>query len=277
MLGKFPNNNKHIEVQLMRRFDIEMQLYSLSLPETFQEKFADLLKGVTRDVFRHVEDNQSTIEANFSLYHLSNSNLQEADVSLLFRNAKLPSRWMALLLTNCELIALSRVLRGVFSEPGFIPEIGNLPKSLKCYKRIEFGSEVFSKFNDSRYGRHSSVLANWAGDEGDIDTNYGLRPGRIKQILIYKFCAGDGVIRSLAVARVEWYKAHPNKLMFGVGIELWNRNEFEPFGPSSYIPIPCINSKFAPAYGSILVTHPDNSDTHESVLFPCPLRCKTFM
>ena len=30
MLGKFPNNQKHIEIQLMQRFETEMQLYSLS-------------------------------------------------------------------------------------------------------------------------------------------------------------------------------------------------------------------------------------------------------
>ena len=28
--GNFPNNQKHIEIQLMQRFETEMQLYSLS-------------------------------------------------------------------------------------------------------------------------------------------------------------------------------------------------------------------------------------------------------
>lgn len=39
MLGKFPNNQKHIEFQLMQRFETEMQLYSLSLPQQFHDSF----------------------------------------------------------------------------------------------------------------------------------------------------------------------------------------------------------------------------------------------
>ena len=33
------------------------------------------------------------------------------------------------------------------------------------------------------------------------------------------------------------YKAHLRKNVFGVGLQLWNRSEFEQFGPCSYISI----------------------------------------
>ena len=275
MLGKFPNNQKHIEVQLMRRFETEMQLYALPLPETFRETFFNLFKTLTHDAFvNDLHDPQD----NFSLYHLSNSNLHEVDTMLLFRNTwKLPSRWTVRLLSTCELVSVSQFLRHIFTVSGFIPVIDCLPKAIRCYKRIEFGTdEVFSVFNDSRYGRHSHVIANWAGDGGDIDTSYGPRPGRIQQLFVYKFTACDGVVRSLAIAKVQWYKANRNKSMFGVGLQLWNRSDFETFGPSSYIPIPCINSKFAPAYGSITLASIGSIDAHESVLFVCLLRSKVF-
>ena len=174
------NNQKHIEVQLMRRFETEMQLYALPLPHSLQENFFDLLKAVTGDVYNDDLCNYDPqeVQTNFSLYDLSNCNLREADVTVLFRNTwKVPSRWTVRLLSDCELVPVSQVLRHIFTEPSFIPEIDCLPKTVRCYKRVEFGAEVFSVCNDSRYGRHSHILANWAGDEGDIDTNYGLRPG----------------------------------------------------------------------------------------------------
>ena len=55
MLGKFPNNQKHIEIQLMKRFETEMQLHTLPLPQMFHDKFFHLLEGVTEGVFN--EDN----------------------------------------------------------------------------------------------------------------------------------------------------------------------------------------------------------------------------
>ena len=42
MLGKFPNNQKHIEVQLMRHFEIEMQLHPLPVSHTFHDTFFHL-------------------------------------------------------------------------------------------------------------------------------------------------------------------------------------------------------------------------------------------
>ena len=79
---------------------------------------------------------------------------------------------------------------------------------------------------DSRYGRHSYILANWVGEDGEIDTKHGLRPGRIQQIFTYKFLAGDGKPHSIMFATVEWYKIHPNRNMFGVGIELVSVHTF---------------------------------------------------
>ena len=58
--------------------------------------------------------------------------------------------------------------------------------------------------------------------------------------------------------------------MHGVGLELYSRNDFETFGLCSYIPVLCIKSKFAPAYGSINVS--EQANVFESVLFVCPLR-----
>ena len=194
---------------------------------------------------------------------------------------KFPNRYTVHLLPDSELVPVSQVLRTVFSESGFIPAINFLPRTTRMYKRIEFGREVFSVFNDSRYGRHSYIIANWAGEESDIDTDHGFRPARIRHIFLYTFTTSDDVGHSLVLARVEWYKVHSRKRMFGAALELYNRNEFESFGPSSYIPIACIKSKFAPAYGSINVANTDSTcssaSMYESVLFVCPLSSKIFL
>lgn len=84
---------------------------------------------------------------------------------------------------------------------------------------------------------------------------------------------------SIVMARVEWYKIHPQRRMFGTALEVYSRNEFESLGPPSYIPIACIRAKFAPAYGSINVPDTTSSSdaSYESVLFVCPLRSKLFL
>ena len=270
MLGKFPNNQKHIEVQLMQRFETEMELYALPLPGSLQDLFFPLFKAITGDLHEFVKP-----QANFHFFYLANSSFDKADVMLLFKcKWQASCRWTVHLLDDSELVSISQFLRNIFSAAGFIPEIGSLPKTVKCFKRIEFGEEVFSTYNDSRYGRHSYILANWAGNDGDIDRNGGMRPGRIQGIYLYKFKAGDGNIYTLPLLKVAWYKEHPRKNMFGIGLDLYCKNSFELCGPSSFMPIACVNSKFAPAYGSVNIA--SSGTEYESVLFVCPMRSKTF-
>jgi hypothetical protein len=233
--------------------------------------FSPLLKVVAGDVY---DPQMNSID--FSFYYLSNANLQAANVMILFQSTmwSVPNRYRMHSLPNSELVPFSRFLRHIFTVSEFIPQFDHLPKILKCYKQIEFGQEIYSVYNNSRYGRHSYVLASkWVGNDGNFDIDSGIRPGRIKNIFVYKFIAGDGKVYSLPLAMIEWYKFHSNQNMFGVGLDLCYRDDFVAFGPSSYIPIACIKSKFAPAYGSIDVT----PGVHESVLFICPLRSKCFV
>ena len=181
----------------------------------------------------------------FELYYLANSDFDKADydAKLLFKCAwKVPNRWTAHLFTTLELVPLSRFLRQVFSEQGFIPDIDSLPKIVKGYKQIELGEEMFSVYNNSRYGRHSYILASWVGNDGDIDRNCGLRPGRIRKIYVYKFMADDGEIYALPLTIMEWYKKHPEQNKFGRALDIYYK-DFEQFGLSSFIPIPCVKSK----------------------------------
>lgn len=283
MLGKFPNNQKHIEVQIMQRFETELQLYALPLPECQAlQSFFPLLKDVSGDL----HDLSFLYHTDFRYYFLSTGNsnlqLQSGDTMLLFETAlwSVPKRWTIHLLSNDELISFSRCLRHLFTAPDFIPSIDQLPKTIKCYKRIEFGQEVYSVCNDSWYGRHGYILAKWTGDDGNIDTSYQLYPGQIKQIFVYKFIAGNGETYSLPIARIEWYKPHSKKEMFGVGLHLYSRSKVENVTPSSYIPICCIKTKFAQAYGSIsikiptkvfsLSVHCDLSSFFETSTVPTP-------
>ena len=122
------------------------------------------------------------------------------------------------LLSTHELISLSKVLHHIFKKENFIPSIDSLPKLIRCYKRIEFGSEVYSVHNDSRYGRHSSILANWASDTGDVDTSNGLRPGIVRQILTNSIALTIYV--SLAVYHLPELNgtagSHPKRALYGM-------------------------------------------------------------
>ena len=87
----------------------------------------------------------------------------------------------------------------------------------------------------------------------------------IRQIFVYKFRTDKGEAYSIPFAQVVWYRYHLNKALYGNGLDLCHRDSHEVYGSSSYIPIACINSKFAPAYGSITdgACHPN----FESVMF----------
>ena len=91
--------------------------------------------------------------------------------------------------------------------------------------------------NDLQYGHHSAILAHWAGDAGDIDTSNGLRPGTIRQILVYKFGTEKGENYIIPFAHVQLYRLHPNKTLYRNGLDLWHRDGREQLGSCSYIPI----------------------------------------
>ena len=100
-------------------------------------------------------------------------------------------------LSTSDLVQLSQVLRHLFPTHNVVPDIEHLPKTIHCYKRIEFGIDsIFSVHSDSRYGRHSYILANWADSDGDIDLSYGLRPGHLQLIFLYRFCPAEGTVCS---------------------------------------------------------------------------------
>ena len=126
------------------------------------------------------------------------------------------------LLSSSELICLSRVLHHVFKDQDFIPQIDHLPKLIRCYQRIEFGSEVYSMHYDSQ-GMVVTVTYLHTGLATVILTPKNvLRPGTIRQIFVYKFTTEKGETHSIPFARVEWYRLHPNKTHYGNCLDLWH-------------------------------------------------------
>lgn len=73
----------------------------------------------------------------------------------------------------------------------------------------------------------------------------------------------------VVMACVDWLQLHPNCHLLGLPVELWCHQQYEPFGPGSYIPVNriksiCCSSKFLNDDGETLLAtislhHTDNS------------------
>ena len=216
------------------------------------------------------------MHGHFVHYQLSNGSLRDAadDVMLLFENSgiwKFPNSWTVRFLNVSELVAISQVLsllQTLFLILDLFPSYSAVTNILNLNQKFS----VFTMTPDM-----VDMVTSWLGGLEKVVKLMDLTSD-LDVYSLFKFTTGDGIVRALAMVKVEWYKSHPNKDMYGTGLQLWNRDNFEDFGPASYIPIHCINSKFAPAYGSVnITTQTTSAPVYESVLFVCPLRSNNFL
>ena len=86
-------------------------------------------------------------------------------------------------------------------------------------------------------------MANWSSENGCIDTNSILRPGRVLHYFIHSHEIADpqGKPRDHIFAAVYWYKEHADSVFNSKlkPLSVW-KNDYVPEGPAMYIPVHCI-------------------------------------
>ncbi|XP_023933297.1 uncharacterized protein LOC106175327 [Lingula anatina] len=118
----------------------------------------------------------------------------------------------------------------------------NLSNIYFKFDSLNFGSDYFtSRFN--RGDKNCTVVASWAGDDGEI-TDYGdLRPGLISYFIKHTlFINGSNIPHIFAV--VKWYK-RSDRQDFPPPFSSWLRNSFITPGAASFIPVQRIRGKCA--------------------------------
>lgn len=250
ILGSIPSNKRNIEIQLMRKFLKNSHAVDLFSDSILEEQFGpdflklkvlhednergtlslmntgasyDLVKMSSKDV--RVESLCWTIDSfsGVKVSTLKNCTLSERDVSFL-------KRMYDVLYPNIE---ESRIT------------VCNTCRSTK-YVDI-FGSVLGIKLG--RSNRSSLINAYWHKDDGQIcdyeEMGLAPRPGQIENILLHNVLVDEKSCVHL-LARVSWF-AKPNEYVlnyYGKPVEAWSCDLFDVQGPSMYIPVQRIRSKF---------------------------------
>ena len=116
---------------------------------------------------------------------------------------------------------------------------------MRRFGNIFIGPEKFGSRLECRSLRSARIIAKWADNEGLISPCAGLRPGRVDCFIQHTLKIGLQSQQHV-FALVDWYVEDESKDKYGKPVEIW-RKGFLPGGPSRFLPVPRIFSKFVVA------------------------------
>lgn len=139
-----------------------------------------------------------------------------------------------------------------------IPSISSLAKTVRRFGSIIIGQEKFGSRLECRSLRSARVVASWTDDRGQISPCAELRPGRVDCFIQHTIKIGEQCQQHV-FALVDWYCKDEDKDKYGKPVEIW-RKAFLPGGPSRFLPVARIYSKFviASSYEDNVVIIPVN-------------------
>ena len=246
-IGSVLTNNRSVEIQFMRNFVKERFLMPCTgnLPTIYQEQFGPVFdrcksKGSTLT--------GSTVQQYYLLSQLTNfANVLWYDNN----NVRVPASYKTDMLTSEDIDTILIVYQTLY--PGGNISISDLHFTIKKFTSIFVGTEKFGSRAERRALRSARVLASWHGNEGLISAATStLCPGIVDYFICHQVTI-DGVDREHYFACVEWFKKHPSLQRLGNfnTLSVWDGSDFEPGGPSRFLPVHRIHSLFTGAYISL--------------------------
>ena len=120
--------------------------------------------------------------------------------------------------------------------------------AFKRYAAVKVFRETFGS-EESRLDRSSYIMASWCDNDGDIQVEHDLRPGRVLYYMhLFVKLSNDTEI-SVVLAKVQWYQPHPSKDLFhNDNIHVWVKDLYEVSGPGSFMPVHRIKTKFVSGF-----------------------------
>ena len=226
ILGQLPNNNRSVEVQMMKRFVADTEVIRIPLPTEFREEFTNLVSfqknpsgSLGTDCTTcgstglcDVEFPHTFTRAVFDSYEIEQ--LQQL-FTILYPAS-----------TNCQFSSLYRK-----------------------YSTVVKGGKAFGNFK-SRSKNSSIIFAELNGES---------RPARINYFAkVSTFIDGTSDIHILVC--LSWYKNHAQKMACGKPVTVWEHDSFE---LCNFIPIAQIKSravslvdKLDDVFGNVLFVSP---------------------
>lgn len=255
-LGSLPNNNKSVEVQMMKRFLRDSMVRCIPLPTTFEEQ----LKTSVSEIQMHstMIDSPAVLDLimirNLSFPTTPVQNQDWTSISPYSIHHK-----VKYILSHDDLYYLDKMYTHIYLGTGLI----TVPNSAWKCRSVSLGKGVFGTLK-SRSSRSALITANWnAGNGKIVDTDENkIVPGVIEKILLHNLIV-DGQSKLHLLVKVKWYA--PSQVQMSREIspwEIWSNNTFDVFGESAFMPIQRIHSKFVQS-----AMHVQN----RNALFICPI------
>lgn len=228
VLGNYPNNNKSIEPQLMKKFLHDNALLSVQQPKEFSDNFFEHFKRM-----------------NFAIDYNPN----------LTGDIVFPPRYITGVLSTSDESSLLTVLSHKLAIP---PSSISINSCFKQYSNIQISGKMF--FSSMKKSSHNYIsLALWDVDmfgrarsrlpQPDIqDKNEHVRPIEIHYFASISYVyshVGAEVNGSEVFAVASWFSPHPNRYMLGKPADIWCKSIYEISGPHSFVPYYLIKSRCA--------------------------------
>lgn len=242
ILESVPNNNRSIEIQVMRRFIESNMCTSDSLPAEYQEEFASILSS-KRVV--------GTLSDNFQFTQLSSlSSSLPLSYWCMDSEQVLPKHSSRGLFTRNQVNGLKQL----YSELARVsPSEIEVPSAFIKYQQITlYGKQIGACKSRSKTSSLVMAIRNLGTDERPATVKYFARHTVTIQSVQYTFL----------LFHCWWYKPHREKNSFGKPVTVWESDIFEFDDRYSIIPVQAIKCR--------TVSLIDKISSGETVLFVCP-------
>lgn len=225
ILGNYPNNNKSIEPQLMKKFLDDTVLQSIHPPQEFSNDLNPYLPSSGR-----------------------------ADINLDSALIVFPARYRMMSLTSVEIQSVQCVISRKFKVPLLSVNVHS------CFKQYT-GLQISGKAYNSRLNRSSHNYVSLAMWDTDV---FGAPPSRLPQpvtqdkdehkrpieisyfaTITYTLDNADSNLSSETFAIASWFSPHPRRYEIGRPVDIWCKSLFEVSGAHSFVPCSLIQSRCA--------------------------------
>lgn len=254
MMGDFRTNNRNIEVQLIRRFTIHSHLLSMTVSNELDVNSS--LMPILNELSNDIEEGSVGSTSNKEYSHLQTMSSRLCDLrgnDWSDVNDYRFAKYKVFGLSKCDEDNLRKMYESLYDQPS----IDVLP-SCKEVKTLHLGTTTFG----SQRSKSSNITAYWSNDNGDISWDVTPRPGTIIRFLSHSVLI-SGEMKTHLLAEVKWHHklSQTDRHYVGPPVEAWHPSVFVPRGPSSFMPIQRVKSKFVKCEGHI---------SSRRVMFVCP-------
>lgn len=246
ILGSTPTNKRSVELQLMRKFLTSRYLADMTLPEQYQGDFLKLCSptGMGSNDSTREDSSPSNWTVDHEFYKLATTAPLHG---INWRNASGISEPSCYKLVHFDSDDL-QLLRAVYElmYPDREIEMKDLGESMHKFGSIKIWSTTYGSKMQPRGIRSGKILASWPAGNGHVlEETFCLSAGTVQYYFSHSIkLADEHLIHYFACVR--WYIPHEESTSYGNPIKIY-KNQIHPGGPSSFMPVQRIFSRFASA------------------------------